>query len=897
MKWWIKLFSMLVLSAGLGYGSVALAVTGVTITAATGGGAIPSNTNGATGSGVYTALTGPELTELNPGGMSNTGTIILNAPAGFAFDPLTAVTAKVTPVAGKNCDASRGLLLGSSSGSFTQTVTPTTSTIAINVFRISSPPDQCIITYSNINVRPTSGFPLASGNITRTGTVIFTENPATTNYGTLTEIVGPPTVTTNAATSVTTTGAMLNGTVSSNGVSTTVTFNYGLTTGYGSSITATQSPLTAGASGTAVSAAVSGLACNTLYHFQAIGMNSAGTTNGGDLTFTTLACSVVVASFNVVEPAADAVSGKIFTKIAGQSLALDIVALNASNAISTDFTGAVAVEVVDNTSGGGVCANMTVIATFTDQTFTAGDAGRHSLSSPNTVSDVWPNAKVRIKYPTGSPTVIGCSGDNFAIRPNSLSVSVTDTNWQTAGSARTLNNSGATGGNVHKAGQPFTIQATAYNVATTITGNYAGSPAIQAVACTLPMPTCTNGILTLGGWTAAGGTVTSTTATYSEAGSFNLALQDTTFASVDAADGTPATCAGYYVCSAAVSVGRFAPDHFALIANNTPQFKTFNNAACAFRSFTYIGQPFGYVTAPQIFVTAQNASNNTTLNYRNNLWKLAIAAGTQDCTTNPDICTLTSGSATQIYTYTTAPAATPNWDSTQVFLGSPSIAANNDGTGTVTSTSGDLLAFKRSLTTPQALFDASITLTESVKDTSEAGNCGVANCDITTTAPVTFSNIAFDAGNEFRYGRLKLSNAHGSELLSLPITFQTQYWNGTSFVINTADNCTMLATNNVKLIAPPAGVSATVGGAFSSGVGSLTLSPPTTAAKVAVDLCVDLGADPVGGTVCSATASANLPYLHGLWSPGTSYNNDPSARATFGVYKGSKEFIYLRENY
>jgi hypothetical protein len=37
--------------------------------------------------------------------------------------------------------------------------------------------------------------------------------------------------------------------------------------------------------------------------------------------------------------------------------------------------------------------------------------------------------------------------------------------------------------------------------------------------------------------------------------------------------------------------------------------------------------------------------------------------------------------------------------------------------------------------------------------------------------------------------------------------------------------------------------------------------------------------------------------LQGLWYPGISYNNDPGARATFGVYKGANEFIYLRENY
>lgn len=625
-------------------------------------------------------------------------------------------------------------------------------------------------------------------------------------------------------------------------------------------------------------------------------------TQTATVTFT--AVTPVVANFNAVEPGANGFSGKIFTKIAGQNFALDIVALDASNAISAAFTGAVVVEVVDNTSGSGVCANMTVIATFTNQTFTAGDAGRHPLSAPNTVPDVWPNAKVRIKYPTATPTVISCSGDNFAIRPNSLSLSITDADWQTAGTARILNNTVATGGRVHKAGQPFTIRATGYNAAGTpvVTSNYNGSPAVQSIACTLPTPTCTNGIPTLGAWTAAGGTVTNSAASYSEAGSFNLTLQDTTFASVDNADGTLASCAGYYVCSAATSVGRFVPDHFAVATNNAPQLKTFDDAACATRSFTYIGQTFGYVTAPRVLVTAQNAGNTTTANYTSNLWKLTTAAGAQDCTTSPDICTLTNGSVTQTYTYATTPVATPNWDSTQVVMGLPTIvagtiAAGTAGTGTVTSASTDLLAFKRSITTPQALFTASITLTDSVKDISEAGNCGVANCDITTLTPAAFNPLAFDAGNEFRYGRLKLGNAHGSELLRLPIPIQTQYWNGTSFVTNTADSCTALIFNNIKLTTPPAGVSASVGaGAFASGVGSLTLSPPTTATKVSVDLCVDLGADPGVGTACIAT-TANLPYLQGLWAPGSNYNNDPGAHATFGVYKGANEFIYLRENY
>ena len=612
----------------------------------------------------------------------------------------------------------------------------------------------------------------------------------------------------------------------------------------------------------------------------------------------TVSFSQAVANFNAVEPAANAVSGKIFTKIAGQNFALDIVALNATPAIATGFTGAVTVEVVDNTSGAGVCANMNVIATFTNQTFTAGDAGRHPLSAPNTVANAWPNAKIRIKYPTTSPTIIACSGDNFAIRPNSLSVSITDADWQAAGIARTLNNSGATGGNVHKAGQPFTLGVTAYNAAATpaITSNYNGSPAVQTIACTLPTPTCTNGTLTPGAWTAAGGTVTSTTANYSEAGSFNLTLQDTAFASVDNADGTPATCAGYYVCSAATSVGRFVPDHFVTTTSNVPKLKTFNNTACAVRSFTYIGQPFGYVTAPQFLVTAQNASNATTVNYTSNLWKLATLAGAQDCTTSPDICTLISGNVTQTFTYVTVPVATPNWDSTQVVIGSPTIVAGANGTGTVTSASTDLLAFKRSIATPQALFTASITLTDSVKDTGEAGNCGVANCDITTPTPAAFNPLAFDSGNEFRYGRLRLGNAHGSELLKLPIPIQTQYWNVTSFEKNTADNCTGLTAANITLgnyqggislanMDTPTGSHISLGGAFVAGLGNLVLTKPspTPTSKGSVDVAVNLTAE-------------SKTYLQGAWT-GATYTQNPLARATFGVYKGVDKFIYLREQY
>jgi hypothetical protein len=86
------------------------------------------------------------------------------------------------------------------------------------------------------------------------------------------------------------TTATLNGTANPNGLETLANFEYGLTDAYGS--TTPVQDLGSGTSDVAIpGGTVTGLLCNTLYHFRATATSSAGTSDGADVTFTTAPCA------------------------------------------------------------------------------------------------------------------------------------------------------------------------------------------------------------------------------------------------------------------------------------------------------------------------------------------------------------------------------------------------------------------------------------------------------------------------------------------------------------------------------------------------------------------------------------------------------------------------------
>ena len=111
-----------------------------------------------------------------------------------------------------------------------------------------------------------------------------------TNYGTdqtfTTTVAGQaPTIITNAASSVSTTSATLNGSVNPNGNSTSYLFDYGTTTSYG--LTTSSVNAGSGNSSQSVNASISSLQTSTTYHYRIKATNTYGTVYGSDLTFTT----------------------------------------------------------------------------------------------------------------------------------------------------------------------------------------------------------------------------------------------------------------------------------------------------------------------------------------------------------------------------------------------------------------------------------------------------------------------------------------------------------------------------------------------------------------------------------------------------------------------------------
>jgi len=336
------------------------------------------------------------------------------------------------------------------------------------------------------------------------------------------------------------------------------------------------------------------------------------------------------------------------------------------------------------------------------------------------------------------------------------------------------------------------------------------------------------------------------------------------------------------------NVGRFYPARFAVADAG---FTLRNGPSAAWTcAFTYLDQPFAYAGSPTLTLTARNLAGVTTANYGGGFWKLA-------------------GPWLSARGYTSTAATTAALDAPAIGVVTLSGDAVLDGVGTLT-IAGETFGYLRAAA-PVAPFAAQITLTVPGADLTDADgvcydplNPGCNTNDGDTAAAYSVAGIG---GAALRFGRLAVGNASGSELLDLALPMQAQYFDGAGFALNTLDTntvapgCSSVSAAFIDLVndvadPPPGTATIAVGAATTTasvanaplvaGDAGLAFSAPGAGNTGFADLGFDLSA---GG------GGAAQPWLQYDWDGDGVHDNNPVARATFGVYSGSPFLIHLRE--
>jgi MSHA biogenesis protein MshQ len=145
---------------------------------------------------------------------------------------------------------------------------------------------------------------------------------------------------------------------------------------------------------------------------------------------------------------------------------------------------------------------------------------------------------------------------------------------------------------------------------------------------------------------------------------------------------------------------------------------------------------------------------------------------------------------------------------------------------------------------------------------------------------ITGAGTAESPQTKIRYGRASVSNAFGAASIDLPLPAAVEYWTGAYWAANVLDvGGSTLSSPTIVQTSGTGTVNYTAGSAFSTSVATpgrfgLTLTSTGPAA-------VQLG-------------YAAPTWLQYPWSGGSTMEN-PQARASFGLYPGSRRFIYRRE--
>ena len=698
------------------------------------------------------------------------------------------------------------------------------------------------------------------------------------------------------------------------------------------SANSTQSVVLQAAAGGAVTLGTSGLSTTPLNGTKC--WNTATSTQSCTMTFVATPCvggyecleTGVTYNNLVTTPTA---RNPLYTKLSGTDFKFDVVALQTSGAVASTYTAAanVTVELFDDSpSPAPLCSAYTGPVASQPITFVAADNGRKTLATNINLPNAY--SKLRCRVRDTNVSVNGCSSDTFAVRPQQFTVSSTNANAHAPGT--------------DTAATPTVRASAAFSLtANTSTVGYNGTPVLNTTNASAHTGAIQTGTVagTFGAAPPATGSAMGAAFTYGEVGYFRLnadGVVDSTFATIDIG---PADCVvgsssntasvlpaipGKYGCNVGNAVspyfGRFIPDRF-----DTAVAQSCN-------AFTYSGQPFAVtVTAMNGAATPAITQNydGTTGGIFSKATALSPVVSAGGAAIPAATGTLASGAATaaSFRRGTTAVAGTVavNNGSTAVTGTGTAFSAQLAAGGTICISSVCYTIASIGSTTTLTLANAYTginatgltmqmgqTFTYTNRQTAPTGVFVRALDSESVTSLRTVPTSSVEGGTTVRSGRVRLSNAYGSELLSvgLPLPTAVEFYDaGPAGWRAGPDFCTNFTASNFAFTAAAPACTGTIASCTTAlsttrnGTGpytwAVTLSKPNPALRTS--MCVTLNLDGLAtglqctttGTPGPASTSANAPWLRYGWKSAT--ETDPAAAVNFGTYKSP--LIYRRENY
>ena len=343
-------------------------------------------------------------------------------------------------------------------------------------------------------------------------------------------------------------------------------------------------------------------------------------------------------------------------------------------------------------------------------------------------------------------------------------------------------------------------------------------------------------------------------------------------------------------------VGRFIPAYLSVVGSASLTPSCVN--PYPLKSFSYQGQPMGFATGqePSLTVSGHNRAGDVTTNYDSgDFWRLDPPAVGAYASVTAEVDAADPSDLAMV-------AAVANRDARLTSQGpaSPSVSGADSGDGVqVYRWSDEALLYAPAILPGSGdyPFQARIRQRFSAAAlTDDDGACYLG--DTSECKPFSY-DFAELPGSQVRLGRLRIGNAHGSELQTLSLSVALEYWKNIgsltvplgSFQPELNDSCTASLLGTPKLVLSP--LDTRTGQLLAKDIKPSVVSVPATP-SLPINLQVAAPGSENYGSV--EVSFPDLPsWLHYDWNG----NGREAARglATFGIYSAPTPLVFRRELY